>query len=111
MGIELNKWIIVYIVAVVLGFLFRVGIVTLLKDISEKIEENEKEIDNKRRNVSAFLKKSEGDLKPFDYLDYYTSTFPQKKLMNTSQEISGLCFHKMLFNKLLKMIFTDVPVR
>lgn len=35
LGIEFNKWIIVYIVAVVLGFLFRVGIVSPLVSSAE----------------------------------------------------------------------------
>lgn len=84
---------------------------SVLKDISEKIEENEKEIENKRRNVSAFLKKSEGELKPFDYLDYYASTFPQKIIDEYKSGSIRSLLPQDAVQQIIEDDFTDVPVR
>lgn len=49
-----------------------------LKDISDKISENEALIRDKKREISTCLKKAESELKAFDYLDYYVSNFPER---------------------------------
>ena len=50
----------------------------VLKDISEKIAENENLIDDKKKNIASIIKKNESELKTFDYLDYYVRCFPQR---------------------------------
>lgn len=50
----------------------------ILKDISEKISENEALIRHKKEEVSARLKKAESELKSFDYLNYYVGCIPER---------------------------------
>ncbi len=50
----------------------------VLKDISDKISENEALIRDKKREISTRLKKAESELKAFDYLDQYVSNFPER---------------------------------
>lgn len=50
----------------------------VLQDISDKISENEDLICDKKKKVSTRLKKAESELKAFDYLDYYVSSFPER---------------------------------
>ncbi len=84
---------------------------SVLKTISEKIEENEKTIEKKRKTVSVFLKKSEGDLKPFDYLDYYTSIFPEKIITEYKAGNISYLLPQDVVQQIIEDNFADVPVR
>lgn len=48
------------------------------KKISERIKEKEKSILTKKKNVANHLKKTENNLKIFDYLNYYVGCFPER---------------------------------
>ena len=49
-----------------------------LKDISDKISEYETLIHVKEKKVSTRLKKAVNELRPFDYLDYYVGSIPER---------------------------------
>lgn len=84
---------------------------SVLKNISEKIEENEKEIGRKRKIISEFLKKPEDDLKPFDYLDYYTSIFPQRIIDKSNAGNISSFLPQEIVQQIIEDDFVDVPVR
>lgn len=49
-----------------------------LKKISDRIDENERTVDEKKSEVASFKKKSVDTLKMYDYLDFYINILPDK---------------------------------
>ena len=48
------------------------------KKISDRIDENERTVDEKKSEVASFKKKSVDTLKMYDYLDFYINILPDK---------------------------------
>ena len=82
-----------------------------LRKISSKIEESEEIIKEKKKDISIYLEIRERELKAFDYLDYYISTFPRRIIDEYKKGKLNSLLPQDAVQQIIEEDYANVPIR
>ena len=81
-----------------------------LKNIGEKIDENEKIINEKKDKVAFFSEKSVDTLKTYDYWDYYMYILPAKIEEKLASGVVQSLLPQDVVQQIIEEDFDGVPI-